>query len=69
MGLCYFFGAQILHIFTNDNTVIGIGVVILQFLSLTWWLFIPIEVISSSAKACGDVIYSMIFSAVGICGV
>lgn len=69
MGICYFFGSQILHIFINDNEVISIGFEILKFLSLTWWLFIPIEVISSSAKACGDVIYSMIFSAIGICGV
>ena len=69
MVICYFFGIQLLHIFTNDPAVISIGVLILQFLSLTWWLFIPIEVISSSAKACGDVIYSMVFSAIGICGV
>lgn len=69
MGICYFFGFQILHIFINDNEIINIGFDILRFLSLTWWLFIPIEVISSSIKACGNAIYSMIFSAIGICGV
>ena len=69
MAICFLFGSQILHIFTSDTEVINIGVEILKFLSLTWWLFVPIEVISSSAKACGDVIYSMIFSAIGICGV
>lgn len=69
MGVCFFFGNQILNLFTSDFDVISIGYSILRFLSLTWWLFIPIEVISSSAKACGDVIHSMIFSATGICGV
>ena len=69
MVICYFFGIQLLHIFTNDASVISIGVMILQFLSLTWWLFIPIEVISSSSKACGEVFLPMIFSAIGICGI
>lgn len=69
MCSCYFFGTQLLHIFTSDVDVINVGFTILRFLSMTWWLFVPIEVISSSAKACGDVIYPMIFSAVGICGV
>lgn len=67
--VCFFFGAWILRIFTADKEVINIGLTILKFLSLSWWLFVPIEVISSSAKACGDVMYSMIFSAIGICGV
>ena len=69
MASCFFFGSTILHLFTTDIDVITIGTSILKFLSLTWWLFIPIEVISSSAKACGDVFYPMIFSAIGICGV
>lgn len=69
MCCCYFFGLQLLHIFSSDIEVVNIGFIILRFLSMTWWLFVPIEVISSAAKACGDVIYPMIFSAVGICGV
>ena len=66
---CYFFGSQILRLFTSDADVIFIGNDILKFLSLSWWLFIPIEVISSSAKACGDVVYPMILTATGICGI
>lgn len=69
MIICYFGCRPLLSLFTKDGEVIAIGTSILKFLSLTWWLFIPIEVISSSCKACGDVFLPMIFSAIGICGV
>ena len=69
MFICYFGCNQLLHLFTKDSEVIMIGTSLLKFLSLTWWLFIPIEVISSSSKACGEVFLPMIFSAIGICGI
>lgn len=68
-GVCYFLATPLIGLFTNDAMVISIGVQILKFLSITWALFNPIEIISSVSKACGNTIVPMIISATCICGV
>lgn len=68
-GLCYGFASPLIGLFTKDKEVITIGVEILKFLSLVWFIFDPIEVITSAAKACGDTLVPMIISATCICGI
>ena len=68
-GLCYFFASPLIGLFTKDVEVIVIGVEILKLLSLVWFIFNPIEIISSAAKACGDTLIPMIISATCICGI
>ena len=66
---CYFGATPLIGLFTKDKEVILIGVEMLKFLSLVWFTFNPIEIISSAAKACGDTIVPMIISATCICGI
>ena len=68
-GVCFFLAKPMIGIFTKDSMVISIGIQMLKFLSVTWVLFNPIEIISSSSKACGSVITPMVISATCICGV
>ena len=67
-SVCYFFAQPLIKLFTSDIDVITIGAQMTKFLSLTWWLFVPIEIISSASKACGSTLVPMIITAVGICG-
>lgn len=66
---CYFGANPLIGLFTKDKEVILIGVEMLKFLSLVWFTFNPIEIISSAAKACGDTTVPMIISATCICGI
>lgn len=67
-GVCFFFATPLIGLFTIDAEVIEIGVKMMRFLSVTWPLFIPIEIISSTCKACGSTMVPMVISALGICG-
>jgi len=66
-GSIYLFARPLVVLFTNDPSVIQIGIEMTRFLSLFWPIFIIIEVISSVTKACGDVFVPMIIAAIGIC--
>ena len=67
-GVCFVLARPLIGLFTSDAEVIEIGVRMMRFLSVTWFLFNPIEIISSTCKACGSTLVPMIISAVGICG-
>lgn len=68
-AICYFASTPLIALFTEDEEVILIGVEMLKLLSLVWFTFNPIEIISAAAKACGDAIVPMIISATCICGI
>lgn len=63
---CYRFAEPFICLFTNDAGVIKIGVEIMHFFAPIWILFMPIEVLSSSIKACGDSFSSMVICMLGI---
>lgn len=67
--ICFMFAEPLIGLFTTDVTVITIGISMLKLLSFTWFIFNPIQIISSTVKACGDALNPMIISAVFICGV
>ena len=67
-GVCFGLARPLIALFTSDIEVIEIGVQMMRFLSVTWFLFNPIEIISSTCKACGSTLVPMIISALGICG-
>lgn len=68
-GFCYIYSNELIGLFSKDIEVIEIGSSILEYLCFLWVLFMPVEVISSSIKACGDVIAPMWISIIGIAGV
>lgn len=64
----YFFGSFFIMLFSKETAVIEIGVSILKFLCPFYVAFIFVEILSSSIRACGDSLFPMIISGVGICG-
>ena len=61
------FGEPLIGMFSKDPDVIRIGTEMLRFMVKTWWLFIPIEILCSGIKACGDFTVPMVMTALGIC--
>lgn len=67
--ILYFFGEYFIMLFTQEPSVIEIGVEIMKFLCPTWVTFIFVEILSSGIRACGDSMLPMIITGVGICGI
>lgn len=65
-AICYIFATPLISLFTNDVDVINVGVNIMHYFSPIWMLFMPIEVLSSTIKACGDSFHSMLICILGI---
>lgn len=65
--LNYFFGENLLQLFTTDSEVIMIGKNMLKICAMFYCTYIFIEIISGSIKGCGDSTNSMIISFIGIC--
>ena len=64
--VCYFGGDLLYHLFTQDATVIQIGLDVLRFTCPLWVTFCFVEILSSSIRACGDSFVPMIITALGI---
>lgn len=65
-AICYFGGNLLYHLFTQDATVIQIGLDVLQFTCPFWITFCFVEILASSIRACGDSFIPMIITALGI---
>lgn len=60
-------GRFLFSLFTNDSTVISIGLNILYMTALTYILYNPIEVVSSTLRSTGDVFMPTVITLTGIC--
>ena len=63
---CLTFGNPIYHLFTNDPEVLRIGMELMRFIAPWWATFVAVEILSSSIRACGDSLNTMIITALGI---
>ena len=63
---CLTFGNAIYHLFTNDPEVLRIGMELMRFIAPWWATFVAVEILSSSIRACGDSLNTMIITALGI---
>ena len=66
MLLC---GRFMMSMFTKDEVVKGICWQMLRFLAPTWGTFAVVEIFSSSLKACGDSLNSMLLTVFGVCAI
>lgn len=62
MGGRIFFG-----LFTNDADVVSIGLGMMRVISPTYITYIFIEILGGAARGCGDAIFPMLLTCVGIC--
>lgn len=60
-------GRFLFSLFTNDSTVISIGLNILYMTALTYILYNPIQVVSSTLRSTGDVFMPTVITLTGIC--
>lgn len=63
---CYYLAAPLTSLFTNDVDVIKVGIDLMHFFAPIWIMFMPIEILSSTIKACGDSFHSMLICILGI---
>lgn len=62
-------GEKICWFFTNDETVISIGVSMMHFLVPTYITYILIEILSGALRGMGDAVIPTIIACVGVCGI
>ena len=65
-ALLYFHGDYICGLFTQDAEVIDICVQMIRQLCVFWPVFVFLEIYVAATRACGDVIYPMIITMMGI---
>ena len=63
----YFFGRQIINLYTTDLIVQDIAYKMLVICVASYWIYTFVEIVSSSIKGCGDSMNSMIIAIIGIC--
>lgn len=63
---CYIYASPLTALFTNDAEVIKVGTEIMNYFAPIWMMFMPIEILSSTIKACGDSFHSMLICVLGI---
>lgn len=54
-------------LFTKDENVINIGVIMVRFLAPTYLTFLPIEILSGSLRGCGKSLIPTILTCGGVC--
>lgn len=64
--MLYFHGDYICGLFTQDAEVIDICVQMIRQLCVFWPVFVFLEIYVAATRACGDVIYPMIITMLGI---
>lgn len=63
----YFFGHYVYRLFTDDQTVLMIGMKILHFLAPTFFTYVCIEVLAAALRGIGDAFVPMIITCLGVC--
>lgn len=62
------FGEPIYHLFTNDETVIQLGMEILHILTPFYVTFVCVEILSGAIRGVGEALKPMILTCFGVCG-
>lgn len=68
-GLVLLFGHYIMRIFTSDEQVIEYGLMMVNMVSVSYWIFAVSEIFSGVMRGAGYTMYPMIASVAGMCGV
>ena len=69
LSLVFYIGCEhILHFFTNEQSVIDIGVYMFRHYCQFYIFFVGIEVLSGAIRATGDSLIPTLITAIGICG-
>lgn len=63
----YMCGKYVFSIFTTSIEVISIADRMIKYISITYPLYILVEMISGTIKGCGDSMNSMIIAVIGVC--
>lgn len=63
----YFLGQYVLRLFTDDQTVLQIGIKILHFLAPTFFTYVCIEILAAALRGIGDALVPMIITCLGVC--
>lgn len=66
-SILYVFGNYVFYLFTNDQSVLEIGMMILRFLAPTFITYIAIEILSGALRGTGDCWIPMILTGLGVC--
>ena len=72
VGICsilFIKAGFLFSLFTEDATVIEIGVRMVHFLMPTYIIYIFIEIISGGLRAMGDTFIPMLLNCIGVCGI
>ena len=62
------FGTQICQLFTNDQIIIDLSMVIIRAMAPYYITFVGVEVYSSAIRGTGEALKPMILTAFGVCG-
>lgn len=65
--ILYISGAYLFKLFTNDSSVIDIGLDMLYFIAPFYLTFVPIEILSGSLRGFGNTLLPMIMTGIGVC--
>lgn len=65
--IMYFGGPYVYYLFTDDASVLKIGIGILRFLVPAFFTYVPIEILSGSLRGMGNSLIPMILTALGVC--
>ena len=69
LSLVFYIGCEhILHFFTNEQSVIDIGVYMFRHYCQFYIFFVGIEVLAGAIRATGDSLIPTLITAAGICG-
>ena len=65
-AFCLTFSGPIYRLFSSDPDVLRIGMALMRFIAPFWVTFVAVEILSSSIRACGDSLNTMLITALGI---
>ena len=65
-AFCLTFSGPIYRLFSSDLDVLRIGMALMRFIAPFWVTFVAVEILSSSIRACGDSLNTMLITALGI---
>lgn len=69
VSITFYFGAEpLFHVFTQDNSVVAVGVQMMHVLTPVYITYISIEVLSGALRGCGDVRVPTLITVFFVCG-
>lgn len=67
--LLFVFKEPLFHVFTQEQEVVQIGIIMVNFFVPCYLTYFLIEDLSGVMRGCGDVVIPTVFSVLGVCGV